>query len=101
DFDYIGMYYYSLTWCCHRRQALLVQEDRVDLIRAQILRACTECEFEVIVDCYMPDHLHQLVHGRTPSADARAFIGLGKQYSGFYYQKAFQHRVWQRYGHDR
>lgn len=101
DFDYIGMYYYSLTWCCHRRQVLFTEHDRVNLVPEQILRSCNECEFEVIVDCYMPDHLHQLVHGRTATADGRRFIRLAKQYSGFYFKKRFQQPVWQRYGHDR
>ncbi len=100
-FDYIGMYYYSLTWCCHERQALFLQQDRVDLVREQILRACIQCEVEVIVDCYMPDHAHHLVHGKTPKADGLKFIRLAKQYSGFHYQKEFGHRLWQRYGHDR
>ena len=48
----------------------------------------------------MPDHVHQLVHGRTPTADTRKFVRLAKQYSGFYYAKAFQDRLWQRYGRD-
>jgi putative transposase len=101
DFDYVGMYYYSLTWCCHQRQVVFTEHDRVNLVRDQILRACKESGFEVIADCYMPDHLHQLVHGRTPTSDGLKFIRLGKQYSGFYFKKAFKQPVWQRYGHDR
>ena len=101
NFDYIGMYYYSLTWCCAKRQRLFTQADRVELARAQIQRACEDTQFEVIADCFMPDHLHQLVHGRTLTSDAKRFIVLAKQYSGYYYQKAFKQRLWQRYGHDR
>ncbi len=48
----------------------------------------------------MPDHVHKLVHGRTPTADGRRFIHLAKQYSGFYFKQAFNHRLWQRYGRD-
>ncbi|MBY0492948.1 MAG: transposase [Cyanobacteria bacterium] len=101
DFDYIGMYSYSLTWCCHRRQRLFTQSDRVDLVREQVLRACAETELEITVDMYMPDHVHKLVRGRTHSSNALQFIKLAKQYSGFYFMKAFNLRVWQRYGHDR
>jgi REP element-mobilizing transposase RayT len=49
----------------------------------------------------MPDHLHQLVHGRALTSDAKRFILLAKQYSGYYYKKAFKQRLWQWYGHDR
>ena len=100
DFDYIGMHYYSITWCCEGRDPVFTQPDRVELVREQILRACRESEFEVIADCYMPDHVHKLVHGRTPTADGRKFIRLAKQYSGFYFKQAFKQRLWQRYGHD-
>jgi len=43
----------------------------------------------------MPDHLHQLVHGRALTSDAKRFILLAKQYSGYYYKKAFKQRLWQ------
>jgi putative transposase len=100
-FDYVGMHYYSLTWSCEVREPVFTQPDRVDLVRAQVLRACRESEFEVIADCFMPDHVHKLVHGRTPAADGKKFIRLAKQYSGFYFKQAFKQRLWQRYGHDR
>ena len=101
DFDYIGTHHYSLTWCCKLNEPVFTQQDRVDLVREQILRACRESEFEVIADCFMPDHVHKLVHGRTAAADGRKFIRLAKQYSGFYFKKAFKQGLWQRYGHDR
>jgi len=48
----------------------------------------------------MPDHVHKLVRGRTVTADGRKFIRKAKQYSGFYFQKEFKQRLWQRYGRD-
>jgi len=101
DFDYVGLYYYSLTWCCEDRQSHFSQSDRVDLVRQQFLRACGETEFEIVAYCFMPDHVHQLVHGRSLTADGRRYMKLAKQYSGFYFSKAYDQRLWQRYGHDR
>ena len=101
DFDYVGEHHYLLTWCCEGREPVFTEPDRVDLVRQQILRACHESEFEVIADCFMLDHVHKLVRGRTPTADGRKFIHRAKQYSGFYFKKAFKQRLWQRYGHDR
>lgn len=101
DFDYVGMHYYSLTWCCADRQFLFTEQDQVDLVREQILRACKETQFEVVADCYMPDHVHQLIHGRASTSNGLAFIKRAKQYSGFYFKKRFQKSLWLRYGHDR
>jgi len=69
DFDYLGMHHYLFTWCCDYREPLFTQQDHVDLVREQILRSCREAEFEVIAYCYMPDHVHQLVHGRSPTSE--------------------------------
>jgi REP element-mobilizing transposase RayT len=101
DFDYIGMYSYSLRWSCHRHQTLFTQQDRVNLVREQILRACRQTDFEVTVDCYMPDHVHKIVRGRTHNADALKLIKLAKQYSGYYFKRSFGVRLWQRYGYER
>jgi putative transposase len=101
DFDYVGMHHYSLTWCCADRQCLFRQQDRVDAVRQQILRACREAEFEVVADCFMPDHLHQLVHGRTSTANCLSLIKRAKQYSGYYFKQQFKQSLWLRYGHDR
>ena len=101
NFDYVGMYYYSLTWCCDYRKPLFTQADRVDLVRSQLLRACAETDFAIVAYCFMPDHLHQLVKGCSGAADGRRYIHLAKQYSGFYFNKAFRERPFQKYGYDR
>jgi putative transposase len=48
----------------------------------------------------MPDHLHLLVEGKSPSSDGRDFIKRSRQYSAFYYSRAFGMKPWQRYGYD-
>jgi putative transposase len=101
NFDYIGLYYYSLTWCCFERKRLFREPDRVDLVKRQIMRASNETEIEIVAYCFMPDHLHQLVKGCSPTADCRRYMRLGKQYSGFHFSSRFNQRLWQRYGHDR
>jgi len=99
--DYVGPHYYSLTWCCYYRQRLFSQADRVELVRAQFLRAGEEAEFDNVAYCFMPDHVHKVIKGRLATSDARKYIKLAKQYSGYYYKQAFGTRLWQRYGYDR
>jgi len=100
-FCYVGRHYYFLTWCCDYRQTLFTQADHVDLVRAQFLRAEAEAEFDNIAYCFMPDHVHKVIRGRTPGSDARRYMKLAKQYSGFYFAKTFGGRLWQGYGYDR
>jgi len=100
-FDYLGFHRYSLTFCTDRRRPLFTDEKVVDLVRSQIVRAATSCEFTVIAYCFMPDHLHVLVHGESAAADCRRFIAAAKQYSGYHYAKKYSGRLWQRYGYER
>jgi putative transposase len=97
-FSYIGFQYYSLTWCCFERQTYFTQRDHVDLVREQFLRASSETRVVNIVTSFMPDHVHQFVKGDAPDADAATYIHKAKQYSGFYFNKAFGMKLWVRKG---
>jgi putative transposase len=99
-FDYIGFQRYFLTFCTIDRARLFTSALPVDLVLAQISRAKSECSFAVPVYCFMSDHLHLLIEGKSPSSDGRDFIKRAKQYSGYYYSKAYGRKPWQRYGYD-
>jgi REP element-mobilizing transposase RayT len=49
---------------------VFVLEARVEVVREQILRASREERFALIAYCFMPDHLHLLVHGQAEDADS-------------------------------
>ena len=99
-FSYIGFHRYFLTYCTMNRAPLFTSAQPVDLVIAQILRAKRECSFAVPAYCFMPDHVHLLVEAKSPSSDGRDFIKRSRQYSAFYYSKAFGMKPWQRYGYD-
>ncbi len=101
NFCYIGFGYYSLTWRCFAQQTLFTQHDRFELVRAQFLRASGETKVVNVAYSFMPDHVHQLVKGDTPTADAKRYIKLAKQYSGFYFKQAFHLKLWERDGFTR
>ena len=100
-FDYTGFHRYSLTFCTDQRRPTFTERRAVDLVLSQIVRASTECAFDVPAYCFMPDHTHLLVHGQSESSDCKRFIVLAKQYSGYYYSKEFGRKLWQRYGFER
>jgi putative transposase len=91
---------YFLTFCANQRARVFTSNAVVDLVLAQMSRAAAENAFAVIAYCFMPDHLHLLIEGRSEVSAARVFIKAAKQYSGFYYSKAYGQRLWQRYGFD-
>lgn len=99
-FDYKGQTFYSLTWNCDYRQSFFTHADRVDLVWSQFLRASTETGIVIDAYCFMPDHVHKLIHGTTLTADAKDYIRRAKQYSGFYFSQAVHKKLWQRYGYD-
>ena len=101
SFSYVGTHRYSLTFCTDRREPVFILEARVELVREQILRASREERFAVIAYCFMPDHVHLLVHGQTEDADLRRFVSLAKQRSGYCYAQKLGARLWQRYGYER
>ena len=100
-FDYTGFHRYFLTFCTFCRQRLFAAPQVVELVLAQISRAAREQQFAVIAYCFMPDHLHLLIHGTSETSECRRFIKATKQYSGYSYSKAFQGVLWQRYGFER
>ena len=101
NFDYRGSYRYFLTWCCDWRKPLFANADSVDLARTQFLRTSEQTHMSMLAYCFMPDHVHLLAQGETDGADAKAFIRLAKQFSGYYYAKQEHHPLWQRYGYER
>jgi REP element-mobilizing transposase RayT len=43
----------------------------------------------------MPDHLHILVQGTSGATDARRFVAVFKQVSGFHFRQETGGRLWQ------
>ena len=99
-FDYLGLHRYSLTFCAHRRRHLFITPAVVGLVLMQISRAAIENEFAVVAYCFMPDHLHLLIDGRSDTSDCKRFIARAKQYSAFQVSRTYHHPLWQRYGFE-
>jgi putative transposase len=100
-FDYLGLHRYFLTFCTNYRRPVFQSGDVVELVLSQISRAAMESSFELLAYCFMPDHLHLLVEGTRDTSDCRQLIKLAKQYSGYYFEKKFDQKLWQRYGFER
>ncbi len=100
-FGYLGLHRYSLRFCTARRERRFIDQEVVDLVRTQFLRAATERGFAILAYGFMPDHVHLLIEAQRESSDCKQFIARAKQYSGFYYTQRYREPLWQRYGFER
>ena len=97
---YVGKCHYSLTFCTDDRHAVFVDAKHVALVLAQFLRAAGEWQFDITAYCFMPDHVHLIMSGLNANSDVKSFIGLAKQYSGFYFKHEYGVPLWERYGFE-
>jgi putative transposase len=93
--SYLGVRTYFLTICSHARSmpftdATIVAGTRDDFLRA----AETELQ-EILVYCFMPDHLHLVVTGTSETSDLTRFVHLAKQRSGYRFTRTSRMRLWQ------
>jgi len=96
----MGKLSYSLEFTTEQRAAILGEADAVDLVLEQFRRASRETHFTIVVHCVMPDHAHLVIDGERDDSNCLTFIRLAKQYSAYYYKRAFGRRLWQRYGYE-
>ena len=67
-FSYQGEHRYLLTFTTFRRSPHFCTPDIVAHVVAEFLRCASIEEFEIIAYCFMPDHVHLLVAGRSVTA---------------------------------
>ncbi len=94
-FSYRGLYRYSLTVCVHSRRKVFDNAELVAEVLNEIQGAADIERFEVLTYCFMPDHVHLLIEGKTDDADLHRFIKTWKQRTGFKYAKNYGRRLWQ------
>jgi len=101
-FPYVGIHRYSLRFSTHARRALFVEAVPVARAHAEILRTAAEDQFAVLAYCFMPDHLHLVVEGTSPTSDLRRFTKVSKQRVDYVFRTQLEIRsTWQEGYYDR
>jgi REP element-mobilizing transposase RayT len=72
----------------------------VAIVHEQILLVCVAQGFQINAYCYIPDRLHLVATAKCNDSDLEQFIARAKQSAAFYFRKATQQRLWQRYGYE-
>ena len=98
---YVGVRRYFLTICTDRRGRYFTDSQIVEMAALQIHQSADREGFEILVCCFMPDHMHAVVTARVDAADFPRFARLAKQRSGFQFVRMRGRRLWQASYFDR
>jgi putative transposase len=79
EFAYVGRFGYSLRFATLHRAPHFTDEALIAGALMQIQRTGDEDGFALIAYCFMPDHVHLAVEGRTSESDLRRFVRIVKQ----------------------
>lgn len=97
---YEGRRAYFITCNTKDGRGLFHSKEIVDIHLKILKEASLKNGFEVIVYCFMPDHLHILTIGNNDQSNLITFIKSYKQVSGFAYKKETGLSLWQKSYYD-
>jgi putative transposase len=84
-----------MTMCTFERAPFFGDAEIGQRVREQLLSTAARSDVEVLAFCFMPDHLHALVEGRTEQADCQKCAGRFRRQSAFYFRRDGHARLWQ------
>ena len=79
ELTYVGRIGYSLRFATNYRAPYFTNPVLIAEALKQIQLTCDEDRFALIAYCFMPDHVHLAVRGRTTESDLKRFARLAKQ----------------------
>ncbi|MBW2678627.1 MAG: transposase, partial [Deltaproteobacteria bacterium] len=85
-FSYKGRHQYFITICTLNKHSTFSNEDPVMCCLKILKEKSQVMNFKVWAYCFMPDHLHLLLEGKSEDADLKGFISSFKQASGYHYR---------------
>ena len=101
DFSYEGCYRYFITLRCHRGIKHFADNSLIFAVLRILRQTAVQRSFYIWAYCFMPDHLHLLIEGKTEDADMRKFISVFKQRVAFWFNRRHNSKLWQPSYYDR
>jgi len=98
--NYIGFQIYFVTICTRDKRIVFNDSEIVNENIKLLTQFCDKYYFDVIVYCYMPDHVHLLVVSQQENANLVVFIKEYKQMSGYRYKQRVGSSLWQKSYYD-
>ncbi len=97
---YVGTAWFFVTFCTERRKQIFLDPTRaqwfVDNLRCEALTHTVALH----AYCVMPDHVHLLTQGLTPTTNLLRFLKSLKRKTGFAYKQQTNQQLWQKKSYD-
>ena len=88
--------------CTDKRKKYFSDAVIAESVRTQLLSTAARWDVEIVAYCFMPDHLHLLVEGKSEGADSRKYADAFRRTSGFHFRRQrARRRLWQEGYFDR
>jgi REP element-mobilizing transposase RayT len=81
---YCGQVSVAFTACVENRLPLFTDGEVVVAALERLSGTAHKYDCNVLIYCFMPEHLHLITRGRSPDADAWQFVVAFKQQLGFW-----------------
>lgn len=94
-FEYAGFFHYSLTMCTFRRRPHFTRVEAVDCARGTFCEEAVAHGLVIPAYCFMPDHVHLVISGRSENADLVRFGKRSRQRIAFQLRQEAGVLFWQ------
>ena len=98
--EYIGFKEYAITTDTYKRENRFYDPGTIDFCVEYLGKVAVNYDFDVILYCFMPDHLHLLIRGNSAVSNMLDYIKIFKQKTGYYYPEKTTHKLWMKDYYD-
>jgi len=93
--SYLGRSFCFATLCFEQRASYACDPKLARWLAIALHEIASQKSLLVHAYCVMPDHLHFLVEGTSPTADILSFVRAFKQKTGYLFSQRKRQRLWQ------
>ena len=93
-FDYCGPRIYSVTCCTFERATWFTDVATVEPASTHLCELAAKWTFDVTY-CFMPDHVHLVLEGKSDGSDLRKLMSAWKQQTADHHRRLGTGRLWQ------
>ena len=98
---YVGAAWFFVTFCCEHRKKIFLETTRAQWFLDNLNSHALSHAVTIHAYCIMPDHVHLLSEGLTPTANLLEFLKDLKRETGFAYKQETKSQLWQKKSYDR
>ena len=97
---YVGAAWFFVTFCCENRKKIFLDTTRAQWSLDNLNSHALSRAVAIHAYSIMPDHVHLLSEGLTPTANLLEFLKDLKRETGFAYKQETKSQLWQKKSYD-